>query len=145
MNDDPEQAETPDDSPVIRDLRDKAKRTDDAEAKVTNLERENVLLRSGLTLNDKQIKALTAAHDGDWTPEGITATATELGFSKPPDEPAEPKIPTAETDAMRRAVEATGAAPPPPPDLASQIMQATSPDQIKALLLANNMLAGQDQ
>ena len=42
--------------------------------------REIALLRAGLDLKPSQIKALTATHEGEWTPDAVKATAEELGF-----------------------------------------------------------------
>lgn len=83
---------------------------------------ENTILKAGLTLSDKQVNALVASHDGDWTPEAIKETATELGFVKgeTPDE-APAAGPTAEDEAAAaRIAEATAGAPPASPPAAGE-------------------------
>lgn len=61
-----------------RKLEDRAKK---AEEKYAQLERELAFTKAGLDhLSDKQVKALTAAHEGEITAEALKATATELGF-----------------------------------------------------------------
>ncbi|HUR52874.1 MAG TPA: hypothetical protein VMZ71_02000, partial [Gemmataceae bacterium] len=70
----------------IRIWRRDAKKWADAEPKLTQLERENLLLRTpGLNvLSERQMKALFATHDGEHTPEALRATAQDLGFVQPP-------------------------------------------------------------
>lgn len=146
----PDDLETPidnehaEDSPVIRDLRQKANRTDVAEAKATELQRELVVHKAGLTdLSDKQLKALTLAHEGDWEPEALKATANELfPGAMTAGEQTEPRIPDAELQAHQRvAAAASGQSAPPPPDLTAQIEAAQNPEEIKAILRNAGQLA----
>lgn len=44
---------------------------------------EIALLRAGLDLKPSQIKALRAAHEGEWTAEAVRATAEDIGFATP--------------------------------------------------------------
>jgi hypothetical protein len=79
-----------------RELEAKAKRGDEAVEELAQAQRELALHKAGLAdLNDKQVKALAAAHEGDFTPEALQATATELGFTKPePAEQEQPEVPS---------------------------------------------------
>jgi hypothetical protein len=144
--DSPDDDQQPDNS-VIRTLREKAERTDAAETKAQQLERELTLHKAGLNdLSDKEIKALTAVHDGEWEPDALKATATELGFVKQPDGtdiPA-PKVSPEELASMNRMAAASGGTPPPPPDLDSQIAAAQNPEELKAVLRAAGRLAEGD-
>lgn len=116
MPDDPDLSDDAnDDNAVIRTLRQKAERTDLAESEVADLKRELVVHKAGLTdLSDKQLKALTAAHEGDWTPEDLKATAVELGFGpQPVAEPPPTGNDPAEMAAMQRTQAASGGTPQP--------------------------------
>jgi hypothetical protein len=65
-------------SPVITKLRKQSKQ---AEERAAQLERELAFTRAGLDhLTDKQVRALTAAHEGDITADALKSTADELGF-----------------------------------------------------------------
>lgn len=148
----PDDLESPDDeqpaedNPVIRDLRKQAKESADWQTKAAALERELVVHKAGLTeLTDKQLKALAAAHEGDWEPDALKATAAELGFGpQPAAEPPPPQVPPEEMDAMQRVAAASGGQPaPPPPDLESQIANAKSPEELRAVLANAGMLAGE--
>lgn len=141
----PEDEQT-DDSTVIRELREKAKRADTAEAEAQAARRELTLHKAGLgELSDKQMKALQAAHEGDWEPESLKATATELGFVKQPGEPSEPQIPADEMAAHQRVAAAqTGEPPAPPENLTAAIMDAKDPEEIKTLLRNAGKLAEGD-
>jgi hypothetical protein len=135
----------PDDSPVIRDLRKQAKESADWQSKAAALERELVVHKAGLSgLTDKQHKALAAAHEGDWEPEALKATAAELGFGPQPEQPDQPQIPADEMAAMQRVATAQGGQPPPPPtDLDTALANAQSEAEVLAILQQNNMLAQQ--
>lgn len=67
----------------IRQLRAKAKKAEEAEAEAESLRRELAIARSGLELNEAQLKALGAVHSGEWNPDALRQTATNLGFTKP--------------------------------------------------------------
>lgn len=73
--------EPEDDSPrgLRAKIEEQAKRAREASARATTLERENLLLRSKLDLNERQQKALFAdIGEGDLTVEAITAAAKDL-------------------------------------------------------------------
>ena len=98
------------------------------------LKRENALLKAGLGgLNEKQQKALAAAHDGDFTPEALKQTAIDLGFAEPePDTTATP-----DEQAEHRKVEATAAGaeqPNPDADYEAALEAAKTPDEALAVM-----------
>lgn len=62
----------------------KAKDNDELRNENQRLKNDGVIRDAGLTLNDRQKAALQATHEGNWTPEAIKTTATELGFIQPP-------------------------------------------------------------
>jgi hypothetical protein len=146
----PEDLDTPDDEPddnaVIRDLRKKAEKADAAEAEAQAARRELALHKAGLgDLTDKQMKALTATHEGDWDVESLKASATELGFVKTPaDDKPEPRIPPEEMAAHQRVADAAGGGPAPAFDLDAALEAAADdPEQIKTLLAGAGLLAGE--
>src|SRR5947207_1755788 len=51
------------------------------------LKRENAVLASGVTLDEKQRKAVLAAIDGDITADSIRDTAKHFGWFTPPETP----------------------------------------------------------
>ena len=121
-------------SAVIKELRAKAKRLDEAEAKVVTLERQVAIGAAGLSdLNPTQQKALMATHEGDLTPEALKATAATLGFAQ-----------TAATDevvvdeaGIARAQQATAGAPPAasaPEALEALMAKAKTPAELEAIL-----------
>lgn len=62
-------------------------------ARADQLERELALRDAGLDLNERQRKALSAVHEGDWTPERLRETATDLGIPVPqPTPPVPPEV-----------------------------------------------------
>lgn len=129
-------------SPVIRDLRKKAKEADRFAVENAQLKKDLILHQAGLnSLSEKQLKALTAAHDGDWTSDGIKATATELGFYSTPQPAASSEPENSPDPAMQRVDAATGTPAQPPPDLDAKIRAATTPGEVMALLAQNNLLA----
>ena len=95
-----------------RKLETKAK---ESEERASQLERELAFHKAGLAhLSDKQVKALSAAHDGEFTPDALKATATELGFGM---QTAGEPTPTADVDHGAEAAELatlTGSSGPTP-------------------------------
>lgn len=107
FNDEPQPTE---DNPNIRQLRKKAEERDQFEDKLSVIQKENAILRSGLTgLTDRQISALSREHEGELTKDAILSTATELGFYKP--EPEAPKVPDEDRQTMERIADAQTGAP----------------------------------
>lgn len=95
----------------LRQLREKARRADEAEAENQRLKRQLVFADAGLKLDDMKRKALEASHEGDWTPDAIRDTAVKLGWADPP----KPDVPAEEfqaQDAIARASSGQQAAPP---------------------------------
>lgn len=142
-SDDVDQTPTPaTESPVIKDLR---KDRDTAMADAEAAKRELTLHKAGLgDLSEKQMKALSAAHEGDWTPDLLKETANELGFGQPTNSeqtPPEPRIPAAELAAHQRVADASGGQPTPPPDdLGAAIDATNSPEELHAVLANAGML-----
>lgn len=103
-----EGAETEEEAPKRnwrRDLEDRAKV---AEERSAQLERELAFTKAGLDgLTDKQVKALSAAHEGEFTAELLKATADELGFGAKPQSgespPAAEQEPTHSAEARELA------------------------------------------
>lgn len=107
-----------DDNTTIRQMREHItqleQRANEAEAKAAKadqLERQMAIRDAGLELNAKQLRALEATHEGEWTPEAIKASAAELGIGAevtPP--PPTPAVPPEEMAAAQRLTNAaTGA------------------------------------
>ena len=94
-----------DESQVIRELRAQVKTLKGADTEASTLRQENALLKAGLDLTPIQAKALLATHDGEMDPEALKATATELGFAKPP-EAAQPIQRDAEQAAVATGLDA---------------------------------------
>lgn len=138
--DSPDDEQQPEDNAVMRELRKKADRTSAAESEAQAAKRELTLHKAGLgTLSDKQMKALMNVHEGDWEPDLLKATATELGFTQPT-APSQEQIPQGELEAHQRVAAAAGGAPPPPIDLDAALLAAKSPAEIHQLLVNANML-----
>lgn len=92
--------ESEDQSGNIRQLREKAKKVDEAEAALASAQREIALLRSGIDVEHPVGKLFVKAYDGAADPEAIKAAAQEYGVpirgethEAPPADP-EPSEPT---------------------------------------------------
>lgn len=138
-NYDDEYDDQPQEPQHVRDLRKqlkeankRAKEADELREKVTLMERRSALSAAGLSINDRQFKALQAAHEGDWTPDAVKATAVDLGWIK--EEPAE-TVPAEEVDFHRRQLGATGV-PAGNPDLHAEIAGTKNLDELMALMQA---------
>lgn len=161
--------ETPGESSVIKTLRQKVKdleRRPTAE-ELAQTQRELALWKAGLgDLSDKQVKALAAAHDGEFTPEALKATATELGFAKAeapaPQQSDQQQQPTAlgvdlaamnaqieaeELATVQRITDASVSSTPANPDpnqlLIKQMNEAKSPEELDAILARAGLLQQQ--
>jgi hypothetical protein len=98
--------------PAERRIREKAEKreADELRAKLAEYERKDAVRHAGLDLNDKQLKALWAAHDGDPTPDALKSTAAALGFAKE----ETPAVSAEEIAAHERVAQAASPATPPP-------------------------------
>lgn len=118
---DPNAQPDPNESPNVRQMREhiknleaQAKEGTEAKGRVEQLERQLVVRDAGLNLDPKQLKALQAVHEGDWTPEAVKATAGELGFGQAPPAPQNQPTPE-ELAALTRINQATSGGTPVPP------------------------------
>lgn len=98
------------------------------------LERELSLHRAGLGhLSDKQAKALAAAHDGEYTPEALKATAEELGFGAKPTGESTPAAAQVTDHSAEAAELASISGAPDVPAAAGQMTQAEFDKRIGAI------------
>lgn len=115
----PEDTETTESNPDIKELREAAKRLPDLEERASKaeiLERENAFLKAGVQTDTPLGKLLFKAYDGELTTDAIKAAADELGAaSQPaaPPPPADTELAPGEDSAMDAANSmAPGATPP---------------------------------
>lgn len=100
------------DTPLIKQLRqqlrDKARSDKAKDEKLAEYERKDTVRAAGLNhLTERQMKALLAAHDGEFTSDALKTTAVELGFAEPdPDDQAREE----EMAAQQRMAQATAGA-----------------------------------
>lgn len=140
--DDPDDGD-PDESSVIRDLRAKARRTAAAEAERDALRKELAIARTGLDLNEKQTKALLAAHgDGELTKEALLETAVDIKLAEPPAETETPQVPPEDQQAHQQTREAFNGAEGAEArqvTLEDRINGAKSADEVKQILAEAGM------
>lgn len=145
---DPTEVEQDDDhreSSVVKELRAEIKRLKKDAEDAPLLRQEVALVKAGLDgLNEKQVKALLSAHDGDLTAEALKATATEIGFAVTPGAEAEVDPEQAQRDQevseMSRfagSPASAGAAVLSSDDVVKQINEFTSPEALRDFMLAN--------
>lgn len=81
----------------------------DAQSENRELKRQNVLLQSGVTLDEDQQKALLASIDGDLTVDAIKDKAAKFGWYTPPVDPAAEQQQRADqaADTQQRVADAT--------------------------------------
>lgn len=113
----------------IRALEKKAAKATEAEA----LRQENIVLKAlaGKELTAKQMKALVAAHDGDWDAESVKATATELNFITEPKPEAEDAQTAEDAAALERMADGAAHATSLPTGVAAaaeRVIAANSED-----------------
>ena len=138
------------DSAVIKELRAKAKRVEEAETRAATAERELAFLKADLgSLNDKQRKALLAAHDGEIEPEALKATALELGFQAQAPQPTGEETPeSAEVDGELAHLSNFAGAPAPEgrevltQEKVDEMVKAVPPDQLDEWMFTNAHLFG---
>lgn len=102
-----------------RILQSKADKAEEMEARALAAERRLALVDAGLTLSEKQRKALEATHEGDWTPEALRASAAELGFAEAPPPPS--NVPPEELAALGRINDASLGAEVRPPSADAEL------------------------
>jgi hypothetical protein len=111
---------TPDESSVIKNLREKASKADDAEkranelaARVAEMERRDAFRSAGLDPANRLHEVAMKGYDGDLDQAAVTQYVTELGLV----EPAKQEIPEAEKNAFAQIgrQQAGGDVVPPPP------------------------------
>lgn len=110
--------ENDDDTPLIKQLRQQlreksndSKRVAELESKIAEYEQKDAVRTAGLDkLNERQMKALIAAHDGEFNSDALKATAIELGFAEP--DPADQERENEMAAQQRIATATTGAKPP---------------------------------
>lgn len=139
--DDDEQHE----SSVIKDLRQKAKRTEAAESETATLRQKVAILEAGITnLTPAKQKALLAAHEGDLTAESLRVTAIDLGFlAEDTPEAGAPQVPLEEQAAHKAMAEATAAAEASEAQtktLNDEINAAKTPQELEAILAREGLL-----
>ena len=87
----------------LRDAQEGSKRAEAAERKIA-------ILEAKLDLEPDQVKALAAVHEGDWTAEGVRATAERLKFVSAAKDSG---VSDEESGSLQRMAEATAGATPP--------------------------------
>lgn len=107
----------------LKDAKNALKAAQESQAEVDRLRQELTITKAGLTsLTDRQVAALRATHDGEWTPEAVQKTAAELWPTQTTQKPVDPSL-----DAIRRLSDAAAGAEPEPSD------QGTYEDQDRQL------------
>lgn len=136
--------EDQDDGVKIRGLRDKAKRTDAAEARAEAAETKVAFLEAGLTLTPLQQEGFLATFKGERTPEAFNAHATALGYTVGGTETEEPLGATVEEQkalgAMSEATAAAEASEAQVQTLEDRINQAKTPEELDSILANAGML-----
>lgn len=112
MPEDDETFDEDDESGVkIRELRRKAKRTDDLESEVSDLRRRLAFSDAKVDLSDDQQTALLAVIGDDLSPEAIRQKAADLKMVPLPEEDKPtPQVPAEEQAAHERVAETSTAA-----------------------------------
>lgn len=110
----------PEESAVIKELREKANRTQAAEAETSALKREMAFDRAGVP-TEGPASYFRKAYDGDVTPEAIRAEAEAAGLLSP----AAPEVPAHEAqEAAAISSAMAGGTPPAPTDLNEKLREA---------------------
>lgn len=124
------------DNANIRQLREKAKRADELEARVAQMEKDAAFTKAlGPSVEEARVKDyFIPAYKGEMTPDAIRAAATEAGFLQQATPP--PAGQTVDPTNDRIAAASQGAGEPAPPDLHAAINAATSEEEVLAILEA---------
>jgi hypothetical protein len=118
-----------------RELAAKAAEAEALRTKVARLEQEGQIRDAGLNLNETQRAALSAVHSGEWNPEAITKTASNLGFITIPEPP--PVVDSPDLSAHAQIAAAAAGTEPPPAsrdaEFESRIAQAQTAEEFQAI------------
>jgi hypothetical protein len=124
------------DSNSVAALRSEVKRLNKENRRLAALEPENASLKTtiairdaGLELNERQLKALLASHEGESSPDLLRKTAEELGFAEPvPDNDPDDEAAHRQLDAARK-----GASTVQQPSYDEEIANARDKDEVIAI------------
>lgn len=116
----------------LRSLEKREREFDATKAENERYKLQDSLRDAGVNLSKKQLQATIAAHEGEQTPEGLAATATELGFHTPA--AAEPDTSTEEQQ-KHVAVQNAASGATVKTDLSSEdaYAQANTPEEVLAI------------
>lgn len=144
-----EQEDDHTESSVVKTLRAENKRLKKDAEDAPKLRLQLALTKGKLdTLNEKQVKALLAAHDGEIEPEALKATATELGFGQAPEPTGEETPESAEVDGELAHLSNFAGAPAPEgrevltQEKVDEKIASLGPDEIDDWMYANKHLFG---
>ena len=119
----------PEENANIRNLRDKAKKADEAEARAAAAERELAFAKAGIPLNDPRSGYFLKGYDGDTSPEAIKAE-WDTHFAQPAS--TTPAIPDSEVAAHQRVASAAeGAAPSPLPTYDDELRSKVASGELR--------------
>jgi hypothetical protein len=120
----------------IRQLREKAKRADELEARLAAMERETAFAKAlGDKLTDPKMRYFEKAYDGDLTVEAIREAAKRDGFWPEPQGAGGNDRADLEA-ATRMAAASQGAGEPVPPDVHEAVRKAQSEEEVLAIIEA---------
>jgi hypothetical protein len=125
----------------IKELERLAKEGKEAKERLAGLERENAFAKAlGTAMSEPWAGYFQKGYEGDLAPEAIREAATVAGFARGP-EPSAPASASSEPASnqdlaaiQRLSQVQAGAAPAPPFDPATEIMNAKSQDEIMAII-----------
>jgi hypothetical protein len=122
MSDDLDEIETPEtENHDFKQLREKAKKTDEAMRDAADARRELAFAKAGIDISDERNGYFIAGYKGEMTREAIREAAEKHGFLGTPVETQEP---TDERQTIERIQEATdGARPPEPPGEEDELLE----------------------
>lgn len=118
---------------VVRDLEKKMKKLeqerDEAAGKLSTYERSEVFEKAGIP-NEGPAAFFRSSYQGDLTEEAVRKAALEHGFIK---ESTDPNV-DAGLNAGDKITETTGSPTPPGPDIGQRIADATSIEELNAIM-----------
>lgn len=92
----------------FRQMREKANRTDDAEKRAADAERQLAFVKAGVGLDDPRATYFIKGYEGDLSPEAIRTEARSIGIIE-----GDPGPPPEELEAHRQVNQSSAGAPPP--------------------------------